>query len=259
MGTSKIADLASVPGPVAAISLLPSVSAMQFLQRVPHGASPSGHFAVGGASPAVLWLRGAPPSSTHGPNEEANAVMAPPWWMEKRETFPHKNGRPPHGLLSNKHILKTENDTGSIFHALRRLSFERLLHALQAPRRWSFQSPLPWTILILVVHRHMLRFPKLQEPLPSWHGQLIPIPRPLQDFCAIFARQSKHLCDTALKALPRNVLICHQQLSQLFLVSKLSVFVLKPGMEAESHLARKRGNHLQQNLQCWSFAQLLSM
>lgn len=104
LGTSKIADLASVPGPVAAVSLLPGVSAMRFLQRARHGASPSGRFAAGGASPAVLWLRGAPPSSTHGPNEEANAVMTPPWWMEKRETFPHKNGRPPHGLLSNKHI-----------------------------------------------------------------------------------------------------------------------------------------------------------
>ena len=92
MGTSKIADLASVPGPVAAVSLLPGVSAMRFLQRARHGASPSGRFAAGGASPAVLWLRGAPPSSTHGPNEEANAVMTPPWWMEKRETwrFPTK-------------------------------------------------------------------------------------------------------------------------------------------------------------------------
>ena len=104
LGTSKIADLASVPGPVAAVSLLPSVSAMQFLQRAPHGASPSGRFAAGGASPAVLWLRGAPPSSTHGPNEEANAVMTPPWWMENVRRFPTKMVVPPHGLLSNKHI-----------------------------------------------------------------------------------------------------------------------------------------------------------
>ena len=106
LGTAKHAGFASVPGPGAAVSLLPGVSAMRFLQRARHGASPSGRFAAGGASPAVLWLRGAPPSSTHGPNEEANAVMTPPWWMEKRETFPYKNGRPPHGLLSNKHILK---------------------------------------------------------------------------------------------------------------------------------------------------------
>lgn len=201
--TAQNADFASVPGPGAAVSLLPSVSARQFRPRVPHGAAPSLRFAADGASPAVLWLRGAPPSSTHGSNEEANAVMTPPWWMEKRETFPHKNGRPSPSCVQQK-PFKNGKQYRIHIHALRHLSLERLLHALQAPRRWSFQTPLPWTILILVVHCHMLRFPKLQEPLPSWHGQLIPVPRPLQDFSAIFARQSKHLCDTTLKALPQN-------------------------------------------------------